>query len=429
MKYLFLLPFFLFLFFQDINAQYYFPPNGSDDWETTGPEELGWCPEQIDTLYQVLEEKNTKAFIVLKEGKIVLEKYFGTFEQDSIWYWASAGKTLTAFLTGVAQQEGDLSLTDKTSDYLGAGWTECPPEKEDLITIWHQLSMTSGMDDSLGDCLSPDCLQYVADAGTRWSYHNPPYRLLWKVLEAATGTNYNIYTLQKLLNPTGMDGLWLLNDNQTLFLSRARSMARFGSLIMNEGTWDGTPIMTDSEYFEDMVNTSQDLNKSYGYLWWLNGKESYMLPSLQFDFSGSFSPNAPDDLIIAAGKNGQFLNVIPSQDMVVVRMGNAPDPDLVPITFHDEMWVELNKIMCSPTSTKGIPASKADWDVLQNPFDNQLIIKGLKDNQSLQLIDFWGRSVATSTTSEMDTSSLPIGIYFLQLMENGKVVDSKRVVK
>lgn len=88
-------------------------------------------------MYNFLEQKNSKAFILLKDGKIVLEKYFGAFTQDSIWYWASAGKTLTALLTGIAQEEGYLLITDSTSKYLGSGWTSEPPQKERLITVWH----------------------------------------------------------------------------------------------------------------------------------------------------------------------------------------------------------------------------------------------------------------------------------------------------
>ena len=64
---------------------------------------------------------------MLKDGKIAIEKYFGTFTKDSLWYWASAGKTLTAFLVGQAQENGLLSISDSTSKYLGSGWTGLTP--------------------------------------------------------------------------------------------------------------------------------------------------------------------------------------------------------------------------------------------------------------------------------------------------------------
>lgn len=142
----------------------YFPPVSGDEWATTSMDELGWCADQLPELCDYLDENNTKAFLVLKDGKIVIEKYFGTFEQDSIWYWASAGKTITAVLTGIAQQEGDLDINDKSSDYLGTGWTDLTLEQENNITVKHQLSMITGLDDETGDvdCTDPECLVYKA---------------------------------------------------------------------------------------------------------------------------------------------------------------------------------------------------------------------------------------------------------------------------
>lgn len=83
----------------------YFPPLSGDQWATIDPKDLDWCEEGVAGLYSFLEEKETKAFIVLKDGKIAVEKYFGTFTKDSIWYWASAGKSLAGFLTGMAQEK------------------------------------------------------------------------------------------------------------------------------------------------------------------------------------------------------------------------------------------------------------------------------------------------------------------------------------
>ena len=113
----------------------YFPPLTGNQWDSTSISSLGWCQDKLDTLLNYLDDRNTKAFIVLKDGKIVIEKYFDTFTMDSLWYWASAGKTLTGFTTGLAQQDGFLSINDTTSNYLGQGWTIAPSFKENLITI------------------------------------------------------------------------------------------------------------------------------------------------------------------------------------------------------------------------------------------------------------------------------------------------------
>ena len=145
----------LFLFFgwNKVNSQpLYFPPtNNNLPWDTLSPIALNWCPDKIDSLYSYLGIQDTKGFIVLKDGKIVLEKYFGSFTKDSLWYWASAGKTITSFLVGKAQEENYLSILDTTSDYLGNGWTNCPLIKERKITIRNQLTMTTGLDDMVPD--------------------------------------------------------------------------------------------------------------------------------------------------------------------------------------------------------------------------------------------------------------------------------------
>ena len=99
-----------------------------------------------------------------------------------------------------------------------------------------------------------------------------------------------------------------------------------------------------------MISSSQTLNNSYGYLWWLNGKASYMLPGFQFVFNGKLFPNAPNDLIAALGKNGQIINVVPSQDLVLIRMGQNPDSSLVPMNFVNELWDYLNDLPCNVTN-------------------------------------------------------------------------------
>lgn len=314
---------------------------------------MGYCQPKIDSLYDFLEAENTKAFILLKDGKIVLEKYFGTHTQSSVWQWASAGKTITSFMVGIAQQEGYLLITDTTSTYLGQGWTDCTPAQEEKITLRHQLTMTSGLDDGVADpfCTLNTCLVYEADAGTRWAYHNAPYTLLDGVIESATGVSLNSYTTQKLKSPTGMTGSFVSVGYNNVFFSNARSMARFGLLILNNGNWNGSQIMTDTAYFNQMVSTSQMLNQSYGYLWWLNGKPSYMLPQTQFVFPGSLCANAPSDMIVAMGKGGQFLNIVPSQNLVWLRMGDEPNNSLVPFLLNNDIWAYVNDLQCAYTIT------------------------------------------------------------------------------
>jgi CubicO group peptidase (beta-lactamase class C family) len=332
----------------------YFPPTNGTEWATIAPESLGWDIAELNDLYNYLSENKTRAFIILKNGRIVIEKYWGNnifetapFTQTSQWYWASAGKSLTAFLTGIAQQDGLLTIDDKTSDYLGTGWTSLSLEKEGLITIKHQLTMTTGLDYTISDldCTDPACLQYKADAGTQWYYHNAPYTLLEKVIENASGKIYNQFTDEKIETRIGMNGTWILSGYNNVYWSTARDAARFGLLILNKGKWDSDLVLSDAGYYNAMLTSSQNLNLSYGYLWWLNGKNSTIFPGSPSAFPISTTPDGPSDLISAMGKNGQFVDVVPSLNLVVVRMGEAPDGSLVPVVFHNDLWLKLMEII------------------------------------------------------------------------------------
>ncbi|MEM9932757.1 MAG: serine hydrolase [Bacteroidota bacterium] len=402
----------------------YFPPTNSEAWELTDPEEVGWCQENIDSLYTYLENQNTKAFLILKDGKIVLEKYFGTFEQDSVWYWASAGKSLKAFLIGLAQEQGLLSITDKTSAYLGEGWTQTSPEQEAQITIQNQLSMNTGLDDGVSDpfCTEPACLQYKTDAGDRWAYHNGPYTLLSNVLESATGLTENQYTFRQLNGKTGMVGMWIPSGYNRIFFSTARNMARFGLLVQNQGVWDGDTLLSDQEYFRDMISPSQELNPAYGYLWWLNGQRTYKLPGLQFDFGGEISPNAPSDMYAAMGKNGQILNIIPSENLIVVRMGNNPNNSLVPTTFQNEMWERINELSCS-NATNNDPALQNTISLYPNPAEHTVNVTVPFPTLPfhIQLRDAVGRTMWTASNQvNIDLQPFPAGIYYLTLSQAGR---------
>lgn len=339
---------------EPIVEELYFPPSSTEDWETKTFESLKWNESATGELYDFLSQNGTRSFIVLSEGKIVIEKYWGTniqnnqaFDSEDNWYWASAGKTLTACLVGIAQKKNLLDIDNKTSDYLGNNWSSLPAEKEDLILVRHQLTMTTGLDYTAGklDCTAPECLQYKSDAGSQWYYHNAPYTLLEKVVSNAADQSYNDFTNQNIASKIGMNGLWIRLGDNNVYWSTARSAARFGLLLMNKGKWGDEEILDDIDYFNAMTTPSQSLNPSYGFCTWLNGQSSIILPSLSNAFNMPLSKNAPSDLFAAIGKNGQYIDVIPSKNLVVIRMGEAPDNSLVPTAFHDEMWEKLNAVI------------------------------------------------------------------------------------
>ena len=328
---------------EPISEAMYFPPNNSNVWETKTPESLNWNTSQIQSLYDYLNQKNTKGFIVLHNGKIVLENYFNGHSATLPWYWASAGKTLTTAVVGIAEQENFINTNNKVSDYIGTGWTSAPLNKENLITCKHLLNMTSGLNDGNGDGVSPQNLTYLADAGTRWAYHNV-YVKLQDVVASATNQTWENYFNAKLKNPIGMTGAWFQIGNNRVYGSNTRSMARFGLLALNQGNWNGTQIV-NSNYFAVATNTSQTLNLAYGYMWWLNGKNSYRLPQTQFQFNGTLIPNAPSDMYCALGRDDQKIYVVPSKKLVIIRLGDPVDGSNFALSnFDNELWSKINAV-------------------------------------------------------------------------------------
>jgi CubicO group peptidase (beta-lactamase class C family) len=392
----------------------YFPPNGTDTWESMSPAEMQWCDSTIAELYDYLDTNQSKAFILLKDGKIVLEQYFNGHDANTSWYWASAGKTLTAMLVGIAQQEGSLQISDPTSQYIGSGWTSCTAEQEQAITIRNQLTMTTGLQDAVADpyCTLDTCLIYAADAGTRWAYHNAPYTLLDSVLEAATGQTLNAYCYQKVLQPSGMQGLFLPVDYNNVFFSNARTMARYGLLLLAQGNWNGTSVLNDSEYFDEMTHSSQSINEAYGYLTWLNGTNTFMLPETQFVFPGMYAPSAPSDMFAAIGRDGQFICAAPSQNLVWIRMGENPDQLDVPLQMAEDVWQRINALPCAPSHV--IEGTQPRPTFFPNPASNELHWNAASAITHVNITSSTGQpvlDVSTSGAGSVDLSQLSPGIY------------------
>lgn len=420
---------FLILFntIQFLSAQsLYFPPRNNADWERLDPKSLNWCQSKIDELYQYLDSSNSKAFILLKDGKIVLEKYFDNFTKDSFHLWNSAGKTLTGFGIGIAQQEGSLNINDVSSKYLGSGWSSCTLEQEQKITIKNHISMTTGLDDSVpnSDCSEPPCLIFKADAGTRWAYHNGPYTILDQVIANATQLSLNSFINSRIMSPIGGAGLYYKFGNNNVYISNTYTMARFGLLLLAKGRWNNNLIMKDSVYLNNMLNSSQSLNPAYGYLTWLNGKSSYKLPGLQFQFQGYLNPDAPEDVFAALGKDGQVINVSPSKNIVFIRIGDAPDvSNFVPNIYNNSIWIKILNLNCpSSVNEKTQDFSKL---IIYNNQTKKLTIKNktLEYFNEISLYNINGNHLNTYKISKIidnsiDLSHLNSGVYLVNYKSN-----------
>lgn len=282
--------------------------------------------------------------------------------------------------------------------------------------------MTTGLDDGVSDvdCTLPSCLQYLADAGTRWSYHNAPYTLLHAVIDS-TGTSFNSFFNTKLRNKIGMNGLWLPSGYNKVYFSNTRSMARFGLLLLNNGMWNNDTILNDPAYFNSMINSSQDFNLSYGYLTWLNGKPSFMLPYSQLIFPGKVIPNAPDDMFMALGKNDQKIHVVPSKNMVVVRMGNAAySNDLVPVTIDNQIWKKLNQMSC--TTTVEMIHNRTTSNLIAYKDHKSLTLDVSYHYKSYQIYNAAGQLIQQGTVyPSLDIHSLSQGTYVIVCQERAQL--------
>lgn len=396
----------------------YYPDKSGDDWQATTPDELGWCADQLPPLLDYLEASDTKAFILLKSGKIAVEVYQNGHSQDSVWYWASAGKSLTAFELGLLEQDGAIDFDNPTREYLGPGWTSCDTMSEAAITVRHQMTMTSGLDYEVPDvnCIAPECLTCLNPPDTEWYYHNAPYSLLHNVIEEVSGRSRTLHTFLILGNRIGLRGAWVdLGDGTKTFFSTARTMARFGLLMNGKGVWDGDALLSDEDYYTTMTTSSQPINRSYGYLWWLNSGPTFRLPGSTITFPGKIIPSASDNVYMALGKNSQMIVIDPDRDIVMVRMGNDPDPSAVPVEFMRGLWDRVEAVMCTPTSTH-VP-SQADMVIIPSG-NNAITVQSAAHIESVTILDASGRQLRSASGTTISTSHLEAGVYIIRIVSD-----------
>jgi CubicO group peptidase (beta-lactamase class C family) len=262
----------------------------------------------------------------------------------------------------------------------------------------------------------------LTDTGTRWAYHNAPYTLLKDVIENATSVSINSYTQTRIRQKIGMTGLWLQTGDNNVYYSNARSMARFGLLIMNKGIWNQDTVLKDTTYLFRSVNTSQSINLSYGFLWWLNGKGSYLLPQSQFLFPGDLIPSAPDEVISALGKNDQRIYIWPSEKIVVIRLGDASGLSPLALSdFDNEVWARIMSLPCTVTSTSVESLSAHNQKIKLYPQPAKDVIWTNKQDAPYRILNLQGRQVKSNQTDSegrIYVSDLPPGMYLLSVNLN-----------
>lgn len=338
------------------NDSHRFPPE-KGKWETINPASVGWNETKLDTLIEAVGEQKSSGLLILLNGKILVEKYWpednykndgfrsvrmmhGTNKEGhSIEDVASAQKSISSLIVGIAQQKGLLSIKDPAQKYLGKGWSRATPEQEAKITVKHLLSMSSGLKDDL---------TYEAPAGTRWRYNTTAYSHTLHVASAASGLEPKDLVKQWLFDPLGMnDSKWIfrnglekanIKDTNIFGLSTTnRDLAKIGLMVLGNGKWDDTPILSDKQYLHDMSHPSQEMNPSYGYLWWLNGQSIVNAGAGLQPKEGPLIKEAPTDLFAAQGAMQRKLYIVPSMNLVITRLGNQPPSN----DFNNQFWKRL----------------------------------------------------------------------------------------
>ena len=144
-----------------------------------------------------------------------------------------------------------------------------------------------------------------------------------------------------------------------------------------------------------------------------------MLPTLQFVFPGTLMPHAPDDMFSALGKNGQYINVVPSLNMVVIRMGNAPDGNEVPVTLNDEIWAYIQQLDCGTTALQDQQSQNLQINIFPNPTSGEFQVSLPGVDFDIHIHDLQGRKVYTRTdcSDQAIVPKLPAdGIYLLSVV-------------
>ena len=325
---------------------------GAGDWATVSPEAAGFDPVRLTGALDAIMARKSVSTLVLRGGRMVAERYAAGWPADRAREVASVGKSMTSVLVGMAIDDGKIKGVDQPAADFIPQWRGTPKEK---ILIRHLLSMTSGLHETglsargvAGDQFALNAAAPITDPpGARWFYNTPVYHLLVHIVARATGERFEDYAQRKLIGPLGMSGTtWLTNTgkgatgpvtNYYTALCTARDLARLGLFAQRGGQWAGKRLVNAS-YWKASISPSQTVNPAYGYLWWVNAAPGF--PAVAFEapagkpglrFAGS-----PPDTFAALGAGGQVCIVSPSLDLVVVRQGDNPGPNM-----HAELMASL----------------------------------------------------------------------------------------
>ncbi len=323
------------------------PDPSTQEWPTGDMGAQGALPNgtDVDSLNTVLDwamdeaGQNTRALVVVLNGKIVAERYAEGFTAHTPQISWSQGKSITAALTGVLVQQGELTL-DQAAPV--PEWHQDPTDPRREITMTDLLHMSSGLDflnlgleEPVSYTSENEHFMIYFDAvnvfehainqpmdiapNTQFRYRNSDPLTLGRIIRQtveARGEDYLTFPQQALFDKIGIRDAVLETDTHGNFIMTgydylsAYDWTRFGLLHLWDGVWLEERILPEGWVEFISTPTATDPNDGYGGLFWVN--------------RGGALPDVPADAYWPAGFMGQNTVVIPSLDMVVVRLGPSP---------------------------------------------------------------------------------------------------------
>ncbi len=327
----------------------YIIPEATDDEHTISKEAL-------NAMRAYAADQNSFALIVVHQGKIQTEWYAEGYDRDRLTQSQSMHKSVLPILIQAAIEDSDIG---SLNDPIGAYIEEWQDDPRGAITITQLLHMSSGLFE-YPFSLNPftDAFRWLFDEdttpvllrtpldwtpGEKFEYNNVNSELLGLIVERATGKRYSAYVEEKLWQPMGADRaeLWLDSagrkaHSSCCLLAPAMDWARFGMMMLNRGEVNGTRIV-DAAFIDKMITASPTFDW-YGFQIWL-GYALEENPRARL-LAGAYQRTDPfdaQDAYYASGFGGQRVYVVPSEDLVIVRMGpssgRAPVKDTWDNTF------------------------------------------------------------------------------------------------
>jgi CubicO group peptidase (beta-lactamase class C family) len=307
----------------------------------------------MTNLLDYLRNQNSTGFLVVQDGKVLVEQNWPAPESDrqfSMFVYgrntqgalledvASQQKSFVSVLLAIAIDKGLIDIDKPVSAYLGAGWSKATPGQEAKIRVIDVLTMSSGLNDKFG---------YEAPAGTVFFYNTPVYAVTKRIVASAANQPLDTITRDWLTAPAGMnDTAWRKRPaalasvgNDTGLVTTPHDTALFGLMVLDGGVSnEGKRIVSDANL--KAMFTPSATNPAYGRLWWLNGS-AYTVSALAGRKEGPLIAAAPADTVAALGFFDRRLYVVPSRKLVVVRTGAAAgDKD-----FDQQLWTRLMKVI------------------------------------------------------------------------------------